>query len=109
MIFVTLSLICKELFVGAGWNAKIQCFSTAKSLYTCNYRLFKYIHCAVSAEWSTHLTKDIGGTRFESLRIPIINFPPLDVDVCLGVFLACYSQKIEGNRTTKNSQLYCLH
>ena len=23
------------------------------------------------AEWLTHLTKDVGGTRFESLRIPV--------------------------------------
>ena len=43
------------------------------------------------AEWLTNLTKDVGGTRFESLRIPVINVPPLDINVCLGVFLACYS------------------
>ena len=36
----------------------------------------KYIRCAVMAEWLTNLTKDIGGTRFESLRIPVINFHP---------------------------------
>ena len=43
-------------------------------------------------EGLTHLTKNLGGTPFESLRIPVINFPPPDVIVCLGVFLACYSQ-----------------
>ena len=69
----------------------------------------KYIRCAVMAEWLTHLTKDVGGTRFESFRIPVLNFPPLDVDIYLGVFLTCYSQRFEDRRTTRNSQLYCLH
>ena len=35
--------------------------------------------------------------------------PPLDVNGCLGVFLACYSQRFEDKRTTGNSQLYYLH
>ena len=74
-----------------------------------NHLNLKYIRRAVMAEWLTHLTKDLGGTRFESLRIPVINFPPLDVIVCLGVFLACYCQRFEDKRTTRNSQMYCLH
>ena len=41
MIFVTLSLILKNFFWGAGWNAKIQCFSAAKSS-TCNCLSFKF-------------------------------------------------------------------
>ena len=82
------------------------------SLYThviANRLNLKYTRCAVMAEWLTHLTKDVGGTRFESLRIPVINFPPLDADVCFGVFLTCYIQRFEDKRTTRNSQLYCLH
>ena len=51
----------------------------------------KYTRRAVMAEWLMHLTKDVAGTLFESLWIPVINFSPLDVNVCLGVFLACYS------------------
>ena len=74
-----------------------------------HFKNLKYIRRAVMAEWLTHLTKDVGGTRFESLRIPVINFPPLDVIVCLGVFLACYSLRFEDKRTARNSQLYCLH
>ena len=83
------------------------------SLYThiiANRLNLKYIRCAVMAECRlTHLTKDIGGTRFEPIRIPLINFPPLDVNVCLGVFLPCCRQRFEDKRTTRNSQLYCLH
>ena len=76
------------------------------SLYTrvlVNHLNLKCIRRAVMAEWLTHPNKDLGGTRFESLRIPVMNFPPLDVIVCLGVFLACYSQKFEDKRTTRNS------
>ena len=68
-----------------------------------NHLNLKYIRRAVMAEWLTHLTKDLEDTRFESLRIPVINFPPLDAIVCLGAFLACYSQKFEDKRTTWNS------
>ena len=54
----------------------------------------KYTRCAVMAEWLTHLTKDVG--RGHPVRVfpdlPVINFPPLDVNVCLGVFLACFSK-----------------
>ena len=81
------------------------------SLYThviANRLNLKYIRCAVMAEWLTDHTKDIGGTRFESLRAPVMNFPLLDVNVCLGGFLACYSQRFEDKRS-RNSQLYCLH
>ena len=49
------------------------------SLYThvlVNHLNLKYIRRSVMAEWLTHLTKDVGGTRFESLRIPVINFHP---------------------------------
>ena len=82
------------------------------SLYThvlVNHLNLKYLRRSVIAEWLTHLTKDLGGTRFETLRISVINFPPLDVIVCLGVFLACYSQRFEDKRTTRNSQLYFPH
>ena len=75
---------------------------------TVNHLNLKHIHCSVMAEWLTHLTKDIGGTWFESFQIPVINFPALDVNVCLGVFLTCYNQRFEDKRT-RNSQLYCLH
>ena len=74
-----------------------------------NHLNLKYIRRSAMAEWLTHLTRDVGGTRFESLQIPVISFPPLDVNVCLGVFLACYSQRFEDKRTTRNSQLHCLH
>ena len=35
-----------------------------------NHLNLKYICRAVMAEWLTYQTKDLGGTRFESLRIP---------------------------------------
>ena len=82
------------------------------SLYThvtANRLNLKHIRCAVMAEWLTHLTKDVGGTRFESFRIPVINFPSLDVNVCLSIFLTCFNQRFEDKRTTMNSQLYFLH
>ena len=82
------------------------------SLYThvtANHLNLKQKHCSVIAEWLTHLTKDVGGTQFESFWIPVINFPLLDVNVCLGVFLTYYNQRFEDKRTTRNSQLYCLH
>ena len=104
MIFVTLSLILKNFSLGAGWNAKIQCISLTHVI--ANRLNLKYRRRDVMAEWLTHLAKDV---VFESLRIrPVINFPPLDVNVCLGVFLACYSQRFEDKRTTRNSQLYCF-
>ena len=76
---------------------------------TVNHLNLKYTRRSTMAEWLTHLTKDERGTGFESLWIPVINFPPLDVNVCLGVFLAFYSQRFEDKRTTRNSQLHCLH
>ena len=58
MIFVTLSLILKNFSLGAGWHAKIQCFSLT---HVIDNRLnLKYLRRAVMAEWSTHLTKDVG-------------------------------------------------
>ena len=111
MIFVTLSLILKNFSLGQVRMPKSNVL-VLLSLYThviANRLNLKYIRCPVMAEWLTHLTKDIGGTRFESLRMPVINFPALDVDVWLGVFLACYSQRFEDKRTTRNSQLHCLH
>ena len=83
------------------------------SLYThaiANHLNLQYTRCAVMANWLTHLTKDVD--RGHPVRVstdPVINFPPLDVNVCLGVFLAFYSQRFEDKRTTRNSQLYCLH
>ena len=53
-----------------------------------NHLNLKYVRRSAMVEWLTHLTKDVGGTGFEPLRIPVINFPPLDVNVCMGVFLA---------------------
>ena len=49
MIFVTLSLILKNFSLGAGWNAKIQCFSLTYVI--ANHLNFKYM-CT--------LTKDVG-------------------------------------------------
>ena len=49
------------------------------SLYThviANRLNLKYIRCAAMAEWLTHLTKDVGGTLFESFRIPVITIHP---------------------------------
>ena len=63
----------------------------------------KYIRCAVMAEWLTHLTKDIGGTWFESFRIPVINFLPLDVNIYLGVFHPCNGKRFEDKRTTREN------
>ena len=80
------------------------------SLYThviVNHLKLKYIRRSAMAEWLTHLTKDVGGTRFESLRIPVINFPPLDVNACLGIFLACYSQRF-GDKGIKRKSLSSL-
>ena len=111
MIFVTLSLILKSFSLGQVGMPKFSVL-VLLSLYThviANRLNLKYKHCAVMAEWLTHLTKDIGGIRFESLRIPVTNFPSLDVNTSLGVFLACYSQRFKVKRTTRNSQLYCLH
>ena len=88
--------------------------SVLPSLYThviVNHLNSKYIRRSAMAGCLTHLTKDIGGTRFQSLRIQVINFQnltSLDINVCLGVFLACYSQRFEDKRTTRNSQLHCL-
>ena len=65
-----------------------------------NHLNLKYIRRSAMAKWLTRLTKDIGSTQFESLRIPVINFSPLDVNVSLGVFLACYSQRFEDKRKT---------
>ena len=53
-------LILKNFSLGAGRNAKIQCFSATKSLYTSNRLNLKYIHCAGIVGWLTHLTKDVG-------------------------------------------------
>ena len=89
MIFVTLSLILKNFSLGQVGMPKFDVL-VLLSLYThviSNSLNLKYIRCAVMAEWLTNLTKDVGSTRFESLRIPVINFPPLDVNVYLGVFL----------------------
>ena len=75
------------------------------SLYThviVNNLNLKYMRRSAMAEWLTHLTKDLGGTRFESLWIPVINFPPLDVNVCLGVFVACY----KGLRTREQQGIH---
>ena len=87
MIFVTLSLILKRGQVGMPkFNVLLLVFLSLYTHVTVNHLNLKYIRRSAMAEWLTHLTKDVGGTRFESLRIPVINFPPLDVNVCLGVF-----------------------
>ena len=64
-------LILKNFSLGAGRNAKIQCFSATKSLYTCNCNRLnlKYTRFAVMAEWLTHLTKDVG--RGHSVRVSL--------------------------------------
>ena len=69
----------------------------------------KYLSRAVIAEWFTHADQGVGDTRFEPLQPSILNFPPLDDNVCLGSFFTCYSQRVEDNRIRRNSQLYCLH
>ena len=69
---------------------------------TVNRLNLKYIHRSVSAEWLMHPTKDAGGTQFEFLRIPVINFRPLDVNVCLGVFLGT----VEGLRTREQHEIH---
>ena len=113
MIFVTLSLVLKNFSLGQLGMLKFNVLLLVlPSLYihvTVNHLKLKYICRSAMAEWLTHLTTDVGGTRLGSIRIPVINFPPLDVNVCLGVFLACYSQRFEDKRTTRNSQLHCLH
>ena len=38
-----------------------------------NHLNLKYICRSAMAEWLTYLTKDVGGTQFESLQIPVIN------------------------------------
>ena len=78
MICVTLSLILKNFSLGQVGMPKFNVL-VLLSLYThvtANRLRLKYIRCAVMAEWLTHLTKDIGGTQFESLRIPVTDFPP---------------------------------
>ena len=55
------------------------------------------------AEWLTHLTKGVGGSRFKSLWIPVINFPPLDVNICLGVFLPAI---VKGLRTREQQGIH---
>ena len=40
-----------------------------------NHLNLKYIRHSAMAEWLTHLTKDVGGTRLESLRIPVLSTP----------------------------------
>ena len=82
MIFVTLSLILKNFSLGGA------CWLTVDHLN------LKYIRRSGMAEWLTHPTKDAGGTRFEFLRIPVINFRPLDVNVCLGVFFCLLQSKV---------------
>ena len=75
------------------------------SLYTyvtVNHLNLKYIRRSVMAEWLTHPTKDARGTRFEFLRIPVINFRPLDVNVCLGVFLGT----VKGLRTREQQGIH---
>ena len=89
MIFVTLSLILKNFSLGQVGMLEFNVL-VLLSLYThviANHLNLKYICCAVMAEWLTHLTKDVRGTRFQSFQIPVINCPPLDINVCLGVFL----------------------
>ena len=76
------------------------------SLYThvtVNHLNLKYIRRFMMAEQLTHLTKDAGGTQFEFLRIPVISFPPLDVNVCLGVFLPA---TVKGLRTREQQGIH---
>ena len=47
----------KEFSLGAGWNAKTQCFSFTPLI--ANHLNLKYIRRPVMAEWITHLTKDV--------------------------------------------------
>ena len=86
----------KEFFVGGRLLPEFNVL-VLPSLYThviVNRLNLKYIRCAVMAEWLTHLTKDVGGTRVESFRIPVINSPPLDVNVYLGVFSYLQKSKV---------------
>ena len=67
------------------------------SLYThviVNHLNLKYIRRSAMAESLTHLTKNVEGTRFEFLRIPVMNFPSLDDNVCLGVFFCLLQSKV---------------
>ena len=67
-----------------------------------NHLNLKYIRRAVMAEWLTHLTKDLGGTRFESLRIPVINFPPLEFIVWVFFLPAT----VKGSRTREQQGIH---
>ena len=55
--FLSLSIL-KNFSLGAGWNAKIQCFSLTHVI--ANRLNLRYISRAVMVEWSKHLTKDVG-------------------------------------------------
>ena len=66
----------------------------------------KYLRHAGMADWLTYLTKNVGSPVRVSLPPPpsSLNFPPLDVS--LGVFLICCSQRVEDKRITGYSQFY---
>ena len=88
--------------------------SVPLSLYThviVNHLNLKYIRRSEMAEWLTHLTPE--GRRGHPVRVSLDPSYKLStpgyVNVCLGVSLACYSQRFEDKRTTRNSQLHCLH
>ena len=80
------------------------------SLYThviANRLNLKYTHCAVMAEWLTHLTTDVGGTQFEYLRIPVINFKPLDDRMLMFVWVFFLPPIVKG-LTTRGQGIHSI-
>ena len=51
-----------------------------------------YFRRAVMAEWVTHLTTDLGYLVRVSSPLTF-KIPPLDVNVCLGIFLLLFAVK----------------
>ena len=74
-----------------------------------NQLISSFLRRAVMAEWLTHLTKDLGGTRFQSLRPPAINSYSWMSMLLWAFSLTCYGQRVEEKKITRNSQLFCLH
>ena len=74
-----------------------------------NHLNLKYIRCAVMTEWLTHLTKDLGGHPVRISPDPSYKRSTPGCYCLFGCFLACYCQRFEDKRTTRNSQIYCLH
>ena len=80
------------------------------SLYThviANRLNLKYVRCAMMAEWLTHLTKDVGGNPVRVFPDPSYKLSTPWMLIFIWVFFL--PTIVKGLRTTRTSQLYCLH